>query len=68
MTCAPGFGSFFKSVKRIGLSARAAPRSNESLEEAYQRRLRESQRVEERVEVIYNEAEFKQELDKASSL
>lgn len=38
----------------------------ESAEEAYQRRLRESQRVEERVDVIFSEEEFREELKKAS--
>ncbi len=38
----------------------------ESAEEAYQRRLRESQRVEERVDVVFSEEQFREELKKVS--
>ncbi len=59
-----GLGSFGRPAPARRVAASASPKSTESSEEAFQRRLRESQRVEERVEVIYNEQEFEQELEK----
>ncbi len=52
-------------VRRWQATAAAGTEAQESPKEAYQRRLRESQRVEERVEVIYNEQEFREALEKA---
>lgn len=52
-------------VRRRQALAAAGAEEQESAEEAYQRRLRESQRVEERVNVIFSEAEFREELEKA---
>ncbi|KAK9916781.1 hypothetical protein WJX75_006936 [Coccomyxa subellipsoidea] len=52
-------------VRRRHALAAADTEEQESAEEAYQRRLRESQRVEERVNVIFSEAEFREELEKA---
>ena len=40
-----------------------AAKENESSEDAYERRLKESQKVEERVEVIFSEEEFRKALD-----
>ena len=48
-------------VRRRKLSL--AAKENESSEDAYERRLKESQKVEERVEVIFNEEEFRKALD-----
>lgn len=55
------------SRRRQALAAAGAG-EQESPEEAYQRRLRESQRVEERVNVIFSEEEFREELEKARCL
>ena len=44
-----------------------AAKENESSEDAYERRLKESQKVEERVEVIFNEEEFRKALDEVES-
>ncbi|EIE26385.1 hypothetical protein COCSUDRAFT_46068 [Coccomyxa subellipsoidea C-169] len=52
-------------VRRRQVLAAAGAEEQESAEEAYQRRLRESQRVEERVNVIFSEQEFRDELEKA---
>ncbi|BDA41040.1 Thioredoxin-like protein CDSP32, chloroplastic [Coccomyxa sp. Obi] len=60
-----GRGDRVLEVRRWQSTAAAGAEAQESPEEAYQRRLRESQRVEERVEVIYNEQEFREALDKA---
>ncbi len=40
-----------------------AARENESSDDAYERRLKESQKVEERVEVVFTEAEVRKALD-----
>ncbi len=56
------------TARRWQATAASGAEAQESAEEAYQRRLRESQRVEERVEVIYSEREFKEALDKAGFL
>ena len=55
-------------VRRRQALAAAGAEEQESAEEAYQRRLRESQRVEERVNVIFSEQEFRDELEKACCL
>ena len=39
-----------------------AARENESSDDAYERRLKESQKVEERVEVVFTEAEVRKAL------
>ena len=52
-------------LRRRHTPAAAGAEEQETPEEAYQRRLRESQRVEERVDVIYNEQEFREQLEKA---
>ena len=44
-----------------------AAKENESSEDAYERRLKESQKVEERVEVIFTEEEFRKALDEVSA-
>ena len=44
--------------------ASATARENESTEDAYERRLKESQKVEERVEVVFNESELDKALEK----
>ena len=49
------------SFRRRKLSL--AAKENESSEDAYERRLKESQKVEERVEVIFSEEEFRKALD-----
>ena len=45
--------------RKLALSAK----ENESVEDAYERRLKESQKVEERVEVVFSEQEIQQALN-----
>ena len=49
-------------------TASLAARENESSEDAYERRLKESQKVEERVEVVFNEAEVTKALEQVMCL
>jgi hypothetical protein len=65
-----GYNSYFsKTSQSRNVQVKAsADKSSESKEEAYQRRLRESARVDERVHVIYNEQEFREQIEKVSFL
>ncbi|CAK0758270.1 hypothetical protein CVIRNUC_002607 [Coccomyxa viridis] len=58
-----GAGVLPPRLRRRALSL--AAKENESSEDAYERRLKESQKVEERVEVIFSEEEFRKALDEA---
>lgn len=55
-----------KTFQRRKLSL--AAKENESTEDAYERRLKESQKVEERVEVVFNTSEFQKALDDVSDV
>lgn len=46
----------------------ATARENESTEDAYERRLKESQKVEERVEVVFTESEVVKALEEVRPL
>ena len=54
-----------KGARLVALRAASLSREGETPEQVKERRMRESQRVEERVHVIFNYEEFQHELEQA---